>query len=132
VTETNAKTLVQAELAKAQSNLKMAQTVLAAGGHAEAISLAYYASFHAVRAALASRGLQPKSHQGAVHLFNQSFVLPGLVDSGLLGSIGWGFTQRQRADYDSTATFTAAEAAKEVDSAEKVLSTLALLIGQQS
>jgi len=100
---------------------------LSAGKHAEAISLAYYASFHAVRATLAFRGLQPKSHQGAVHLFNVNLVLPGLVDSTLLALISRGFAERQRADYDPVSTFTAGEAAKEIASAEQVLNALSPL-----
>ncbi|HVE82199.1 MAG TPA: HEPN domain-containing protein [Myxococcales bacterium] len=129
MTEANAKALAQAELARARSNLEAARMMLAAGKHGEAISLAYYASFHAVRAVLAARGLQPKTHQGAVHLFNVSFVLPGLVTSEILALIGRSFAERQRADYDPVAIFTADDAAKEIDSAERVLITLAPLAG---
>lgn len=58
-------------LARAGKALAFADAALAIGGTAHAVSRTYDAALHHLRALLFARGLDPRSHQGAHHLFNQ-------------------------------------------------------------
>lgn len=73
---------------------------------ADSISRSYYAVFHCLRALLFSRGVEPKTHSGAIHLFNSEFVRRGLFASThnrlLAGMKG----ARELADYDAAASFS--------------------------
>jgi uncharacterized protein (UPF0332 family) len=61
----------------AEEELEAARTLLAAGLARVALSRAYFAAFHAVRALLYSEGLEPRTHQGVQHLFNTHFLRTG-------------------------------------------------------
>ena len=77
---------------------------------------------------LVSKGLEPKSHQGLVHLFNVTFVLPQLVDARLLALLGRAQQERIRADYDASATFTSGTALAEIATAEELLRTAEVML----
>ena len=66
------------EIELAQEELRAADTLLEAGLHRIALTRAYFAVFHAVRARLYVEGLEPRSHGGAQQLFNLHFVRPGI------------------------------------------------------
>lgn len=121
MTDENRKARIQEELARSRSNLESARLLASAGRLAEAVSLAYYAGFHAVRALLASRGLQPKSHQGLFHLFNVQFVVPGTIDARLLALLQRAQQSRIRADYETGTRVDAEDAAREIQAAEQLL-----------
>jgi len=64
VTADNRKQNVADELVRAAQCLAAAEALVGLGLAADAISRAYYAAFHLVRALLFSRGTEPRSHQG--------------------------------------------------------------------
>ena len=70
-----------AELARAEETLRAAEVLLREGLTNDAVGRAYYAGFHAVRALLFSVGLEPRSHRGAIQLFNLHFVRTGKIDA---------------------------------------------------
>ena len=65
-----------------------------------AVSRAYYAMFHAANAALAIKGLHPKTHNGTQALFNKHLVGPGAVDKQRGRDLAKGQERRTNADYD--------------------------------
>ena len=65
-----------------------------------AVSRAYYAMMHAANAALAMKGLQPKTHKGRQTLFNEHLVQPGEVDKQRGRDLASGQRRRTTADYD--------------------------------
>ena len=75
--------LVEAYLDKARRKLEVARKLAASGDFDDAVSRAYYAAFHAVRALLASAGQNPTIHAGVVTLFNILFVKSGKVPKDL-------------------------------------------------
>jgi uncharacterized protein (UPF0332 family) len=66
------------EMAHAEEALKAGHILMEHGLFREALPKLYYALFHAMRALLFTKGLEPKSHEGVTHLFNLHFVKPGL------------------------------------------------------
>jgi uncharacterized protein (UPF0332 family) len=110
VTDENRRQNVADELARAEQALRASRALLDLGLHADAVSRAYYGAFHALRALLFSRGLEPKTHAGAIHLFNTEFVRAGLLASShnrLLAGIQ---RSRELADYDAAVTFSKEDA----------------------
>lgn len=62
-------------MARAMDCLKDAKSLLATDGYNGACNRAYYAYFDAVRAVLATLGIQTRSHSGVQTLFSQHFIL---------------------------------------------------------
>lgn len=44
-----------------------------------AVNRFYYAAFHAMRAVLATKGLDAPKHSGVISIFNKEFVKPGAI-----------------------------------------------------
>jgi len=70
VTEDGRRESARAELELAAEELRAADTLLAAKLPRVALTRAYYAVFHAVRAKLFAEGFEPRTHTGTQHLFN--------------------------------------------------------------
>ncbi len=91
---------VAGELEGAFESLQAAQVLLQAGLPRNVVSAAYYAIFHAARAALWSHGRTAKTHQGLNTLFSQVFISTGQVEQEYFDILNYGRNQRERADYD--------------------------------
>lgn len=105
------------EIARGADALRAAEALLALSLHADAISRAYYAAFYYLRALLMSRGIEPKTHAGAISQFNVEFVRTGLLSSGHNRLIGGLQRARELADYDAAVCFSAEDAQAEIESA---------------
>ena len=66
-------------LTLADEKLRAARLLIAGGAWGDASSRAYYAAFHAVSAALLSRGETYSRHGQVLGAFNKSFVHTGLL-----------------------------------------------------
>ena len=86
-------------LDKARRTLEAARRDLGADDTDNAISRAYYATFHAATAALHEKNLAAKSHTGSHHLFHQTYVLTGAIDQKTSGTLSRLFQNRQDVDY---------------------------------
>jgi len=70
----------------------------------------YYYTFHLVRALLLTKGLEPKSHDGALRLLGLHFVKTGILepaDSHLFARL---MKYREEADYNPSSVFTSEDA----------------------
>lgn len=84
----------------------------------------YFAIFHAIRAQLFAAGLEPRSHGGAIHLFNLHFVKTGtypLPTSRLVARL---HKYREEADYAQSFTIDAAGAQEELVAAETLVEAI--------
>ncbi len=117
MTEENRRRNLQDESERGDQALRAAQTLLDAGLHADSVSRAYYAAYHLLRALLLSRGLEPRSHSGAIHLFNTEFVRGGLLPSSHNRLLGGLQRARELADYDSAVAFSSEDARQSLDDA---------------
>jgi uncharacterized protein len=117
MTEENRRRNLRDEVERADQALRAAQALLDVGLHADSVSRAYYAAYPLLRALLLSRGMEPRSHSGAIHLFNTEFVRPGLLPSSHNRLLGGLQRARELADYDPAVAFSAEDAAMNLEDA---------------
>lgn len=94
-------------LAKAERNLKTAKMNLADGDPDSACNRAYYAMFHAARAALLLAGqterAMGKTHSGMIASFSEFLVKPGKIAPENGRNFGIESNRRLLSDYDGQA-----------------------------
>jgi len=121
VTSENRSANAAAELAVAEEDLASARSSAEHGFFRAAVSRAYFAAFHAARALLLTRGLEPRSHKGARHLLNRHFVRTGELDRSFDRLLAYAEKDREDADYAPAVAFSAEEAAERIDTAERLV-----------
>lgn len=87
----------------------------------DAVAKLYYTLLYAVRAILLTKGLEPKSHEGALRLFGTHFVKEGVFearDSHIFSKL---MKYRQEADYNPAYTFTHEDYTEVRKEAEQVI-----------
>ena len=128
MTDENRRRNIADERARVEQALQAARALLGLGLHADSVSRADYGAFHCLCALLFSRGVEAKTHAGAIHLFNTEFVRVGLFASShnrLLAGIQ---RSRELADYDAAVPFSEEDAEGCLRDAEAFRAdTLALL-----
>lgn len=72
----------------------------------DAISRLYYFVLYNTRALLLTKGLEPKSHEGALRLFGLHFVKEGTFDSKSSHIFSKLMKYREEADYNPSYVFT--------------------------
>jgi uncharacterized protein (UPF0332 family) len=128
VTDENRRRNIADAVARGEQAMRAARALLGLALHSDAISRSYYAAFHLVRALLLTRGLETKTHAGAIHLLNTEFVRPGRLSSSHNRLLAGLQRSRELADYDAAVTFSAVDAASEIADAERFTAdALALL-----
>jgi uncharacterized protein (UPF0332 family) len=100
MTNEHRQTHVAAELKRGDTSLHAAETLLAVGDFADAVSRAYYAVHHYVRAALLTLGIEARSHEGLRSLFGQHFIQTGLLKPAMSRTLSHLQQDREDADYE--------------------------------
>jgi uncharacterized protein (UPF0332 family) len=96
-----------------------------------AVDRAYYAMFHAVRAALHKERVDlPKSHAGLRNLFGQHFLLNDKLDKNLGRWLGQAFRLRQQGDYEVHTQLQREPAEEALANAEKFVQIVVDYIGK--
>jgi uncharacterized protein (UPF0332 family) len=72
--EANKKENVREEIDRANESMKAADLLFKNGFTRDAVARLYYSLLYAVRAILLTKGLEPRSHEGALRLFGLHFV----------------------------------------------------------
>lgn len=121
MTRENQQDAIHAQLAKSRRALGEAEFIVKNGFADAALNRAYYCVFHAARAALVSRGVQPKTHRGVNDRFNADLVEPGLIESEYLSILGREQRDREVADYSVDQTLTVEHAQKRTTEARRFL-----------
>jgi uncharacterized protein (UPF0332 family) len=109
------------EIDLADEELRAADALLAAGIHRVALTRAYFAVFHAIRARLYAEGLEPRSHGGAQQLFNLHFVRPGRYDAATSRLVARLQKFREEADYAQAFVVEETGAREELDAARDLV-----------
>jgi uncharacterized protein (UPF0332 family) len=105
VNEQNKKENVREEINHADESMKAADLLYNNGFIRDAVAKLYYSLLYTVRAMLLTKGLEPKSHEGAPRLFGLHFVKQGLFepeDSHVFSRL---MKYRQEADYNPSYMF---------------------------
>jgi uncharacterized protein (UPF0332 family) len=121
VNEENKRENVREEIDRANESMKVADLLFNNGFVKDAVAKLYYSLLYAVRAILLTKGLEPKSHEGALRLLGLHFVKQGVFearDSHVFSKL---MKYRQEADYNPSYTFTLEDYAEFKKEAEWVM-----------
>ena len=113
--------ILSAMLAKADEKLAAARRDFNDGFFGEVSSRAYYAAFHAISAALASRGLTFSSHAQVIGAFNKEFVKTAVFSADTTRKLQRLFEDRQISDYDCTGRIDEETARADLDDAQALV-----------
>lgn len=114
MTSENIRANVGAEMVRADESLRAGSVLLREGLYNDSISDSYYAAFHGVRALLFTLGEEPRTHRGALHLFNVHFVRTGKLEARYLSALAQAQYDRTSADYGAVRRFSREEAEAEL------------------
>jgi len=106
MTEDNRKENMRAELDRATEALAAATLLYENDYISDAISRLYYFVLYNVRALLLSKGLEPRSHDGALRLLGLHFVREGFMDKKAAQVFSKLMKFREEADYNPISMFT--------------------------
>lgn len=118
--EENKRENIREEVGRAYEAMKASDLLFENGFVKDAVSKLYYAFLYTIRALLLTKGLEPKSREGALRLFSLHFMKEGAFeakDSHIFSKL---MKYREEADYNPSYTFTredSIELKKEADSA---------------
>jgi uncharacterized protein (UPF0332 family) len=79
VNEDNKRENIREEIDRANEAIRASNLLFENGFVKDAISKLYYSLLYSVRGLLLTKGLEPKSHEGALRLFGLHFVKPGTL-----------------------------------------------------
>lgn len=128
--EKNKKINIDEEWQRAQTVLKEAKVLAEQELWEGATSRAYYAAFHATQAVLLTEGLQPKTHQGTIHLFNYHFVKKGRIEPEYSQVLARAAKYREEADYRHNMTFTKQQTEETIEEVENFLKRMQSFLHQ--
>lgn len=106
MTEENKKENIKSELERASKAMDAATLLFDNGFLNDAVSRLYYFLLHSIRTLLLTKGLESKSHEGALRLFGLHFVKSGIfepADSHIFSRL---MKYREEADYNPLYIFT--------------------------
>lgn len=113
---------------KAQKKLNAAEYLLNGGFYEDAISRGYYAMYHAAKAVLALKDVEPKRHAGVLSMFGLHVIQGEDADVYLGKALAHSKEGREKSDYDEfakmekeDAEFVIEEARDFIDKVERVI-----------
>jgi len=104
--EENKRENIREEIDRATEARKAAELLFSNDFIKDAVSKLYYFLLYSIRALLLTKGLEPKSHEGALRLFGLHFVKQGLFisqDSHVFSKL---MKFREEADYNPSCVFS--------------------------
>ena len=116
--------IAKAHLKKALERLMVAEKLFRDGDYEDAVSRAYYAMYHAARAALSTVNAFPRTHEGAVSEFGRKFVLTEILPKELGKNLADAKAARETYEYSVTATVGKSEAEAILLNAKKFVDTI--------
>lgn len=124
------KDLVPLRIEKARAKLGVARHLLAEGEFDGAVSPAYYAIFHAARAALIAKGINPITHKGVKSMFALHFIRPGLVEKEYQEVLADAKELREDSDYEEEVIITQKDAEKVVADAQRFIEKIEQMLNE--
>lgn len=124
MTDEGRRAAAEEERDRAREELRAARHLLDSGFARIALTRAYFACFHAIRAALFADGIEPRTHHGAISLFNVHFVKAGRATSSDSRVVMRLQRYREEADYAEGFLIDADGASEEIEAAERFVAGL--------
>lgn len=128
MTPENIKYNVRQEWNLSDEAWREAETLYEAGLKRGALTRYYYAAFHAVRAALLTRNVEPTTHSGMRSEFSRAFVRTALVSRDVARALTSLQKEREEADYSRAFSADDADADEARDAATTVRNAIEILI----
>ncbi len=129
--EANKKENVREEIEHANESMKAADLLFNNGFIRDAVAKLYYSLLYTVRAMLLTKGLEPKSHEGALRLFSQHFVKQGIFEPEASHVFSRLMKYRQEADYNPSFMFTPEDFIEFKKQAEMVMQRITSRLKQE-
>jgi uncharacterized protein (UPF0332 family) len=124
----NGKAPLAAMLAKARRSLTAAESHLERGEYEFASGRAYYAVFHAMQAALLTKGLTFAKHSGVISAFAQHFLKTDLLPREFGPMVQRLRRDRETGEYSYLESITRAEAKQDCADAAKIVAAVEHLL----
>jgi len=131
VNEENKKANIREEMDRVNEAIRAANLLFENGFAKDAISKLYYSLLYSVRGLFLTKGLEPKSHEGALRLFGLHFVKPGTFearDSHIFSKL---MKYREEADYNPSYTFALGDFTEFKNDAETVIQKITIHLGEK-
>ncbi len=106
MTEENKRKNIREEMERAAKAIDAATLLFDSGFFNDAVSRLYYFLLYNIRALLLTRGLEPKSHEGALRLLGLHFVKEGIFEAKVSHTFSKLMKYREEADYNPSYIFT--------------------------
>jgi uncharacterized protein len=129
--EENKKENVREEIDHSNESMKAADLLFNNGFIRDAVAKLYYSLLYAVRAVLLTKGLEPKSHEGALRLFGLHFVKKGIFEAEDSHVFSRLMKYRQEADYNPSYIFTPEDFIEFKREAERVIQRMTSRLKQE-
>lgn len=113
--------LVEYRLSMAHERLKSAELLLQEGQYKDSIGRSYYALFTAVRALLATEGIDYSKHSGVIQHFQRYYIKTGVFDVKYSAYVQNAFQIRNSCDYDDFYIVSKQNAQEQYTNAEELL-----------
>ena len=110
--------LSKMQLDEAQEIITFIPAYINIGDYNGAISRAYYAAFHALKALEVLEGYDSKKHSGVISHFRQKYIKTGKIDAEMSKVIGRLQEARGASDYDVAMRFQLIDAQEALDNAK--------------
>ena len=117
---------LSALLNKALEKLETARIMFENARYDDAVSRAYYAVFHAMTAALLSKGLSFSSHGQVIGAFNREFIKTGIFPKEYASVIQALFDDRQIGDYGIFVKISKSTAQEHINKAKNMIEAVHL------
>jgi len=108
-------------LEKSKRKLRTAKKLYAEGEYEDAISRAYYAMYHAAKALLLTKNVEPKTHQGVLRLLGNFFIKTEVIERAYGKMLAYAKELRENGDYDEYYDGTEDDAKTVIEDAENFL-----------
>ena len=116
---------------KAKKTLDDAKKVIELGLWTTAANRLYYAAYYAVSALLIAQGLNAKTHDGIIRLFNMNYIKTEKIDMELGRQYNRLFTMRITGDYGDCFDLQEADVKPLLEPAEQLVTKVISLIQQE-
>jgi uncharacterized protein (UPF0332 family) len=119
------------EMIRSHEALDSAELLLKAGMLKDAVTRAYYAVFHAARAALATRRQSAKTHSGILRVFSKEFVKTGFIEAEYARVFSSEQEDREFCDYDASFRITKDTAQSRIQEASEFVERIERFLKEQ-
>ncbi|MDI6793039.1 MAG: HEPN domain-containing protein [bacterium] len=106
MTEVNKRQNILEEIERANTAIKSATLLFSHGLLNDAVSRLYYFVLYNIRALLLTKGIEAKSHEGALRLLGLHFIKEGIFEPKLSHIFSKLMKYREEADYNPSYIFT--------------------------